>query len=154
MLSIEEKLEQKGKEVLITPESEIEIIKFEDTKNEQHEETSSNESHGYVTNEKIESIKNAIRSEKREVKFSKACSAFIFSISAAGILLLAKGRFDKIITTGDLAITTFMTCGMCGMMAVTTLDAVTSSEIRIKHLEDELDEEYENEINKILLIKR
>ena len=100
MQSLEEIWEQKGKKVLITPESEIEIIKFEDTKNEQHEEKASfDEPVKYVTNEKIEKIKKDIQFDKDSIKQCKKTGTIMISmgaLSAIAALLATKHSYGSI----------------------------------------------------------
>ena len=100
MQSLEEIWEQKGKKVLITPESEIEIIKFEDTKNEQHEEKASfDEPVKYVTNEKIEKIKKDIQFDKDSIKQCKKTGKIMISmgaLSAIAALLATKHSYGSI----------------------------------------------------------
>lgn len=101
MLSIEEIWEQKGKKVLITPESEIEAVKFEDVKQEeQHEEKASfNEPVKYITNKKIEKIKKDIQFDKDSIKQCKKTGTIMISmgaLSAIAALLATKHSYGSI----------------------------------------------------------
>ena len=153
MLSIEEKLEQKGRAALITEQSEIEIVKFEE--NAKQQEESYEENYESSSNEIIENNKREIKSKRIEAAILTVGKVACFAFGAASILTFARDyklQEYKSLPVSVIAAAGAATTAACGGIAMSTAIKWTKKEI--DELQEEIDEEYEDEISKILLIKR